>query len=380
MRIVHLCLSNFYIDGYAYQENELVAQNVHDGHEVTVIASTESFDGNRQVTYLKPGRYMGKDGAMVTRLPYRRGMPAFIKRKLRMHPGLYALLEEAAPDVILFHGLCGWEILTAAKYKRHHPKTRLFVDSHEDFNNSARNFLSRHVLHALYYQPVLRRCLPFFEKVLCISVDTMKFVEDFYKVPRSLLEFYPLGGQLYSDEEYEKTRQEKRRAFDIKSDALVFLQSGKMDKKKKLIESLTAFSAFAADDAVYLLVGHILPDIEEEANRLIQADKRIRMLGWKQPADLRKLLCAADVYVQPGSQSATMQMSICCRCAVILDDVRSHHPFLNGNGWLLNQSQGLQEVFSVLQTNMDLIPEMAARSHAVARQLLDYRSLAARLY
>lgn len=380
MRIVHLCLSCFYIDGYAYQENELVAQHVRDGHDVTVIASTESFDDNRQVTYLQPGRYMGTDGAMVTRLPYRRGMPEFIKRKLRMHPGLYQLLEEAAPDVILFHGLSGWEVLTAAKYKRRHPKTKLFIDSHEDFNNSARNFLSRHVLHSLYYQPILRRCLPSFEKVLCISVDTMKFAEDFYKVPRSLLEFYPLGGQLYSDEEYERTRDETRKAYGIAPDALVFVQSGKMDRKKKLIESLTAFSAFAADNAVYLLVGHILPDIEEEANRLIQADKRVRMLGWKQPEDLRKLLCAADVYVQPGSQSATMQMSICCRCVVILDDVPSHRPFLNDNGWLLNQSLGLQDVFSALQEKVNSIPEMAARSHAVALQLLDYRSLAARLY
>ena len=45
MRILHLCLSAFYIDEAGYQENHLVQQHVKDGHEVLVIASTETFDG-----------------------------------------------------------------------------------------------------------------------------------------------------------------------------------------------------------------------------------------------------------------------------------------------------------------------------------------------
>jgi hypothetical protein len=44
MKIVHMCLSCFYIDGYFYQENEIIRQNVDDGHDVVVIASTESYD------------------------------------------------------------------------------------------------------------------------------------------------------------------------------------------------------------------------------------------------------------------------------------------------------------------------------------------------
>ena len=41
MKIIHLCLSCFYIDNYRYQENELVREHVTDGHEVLVVASTD---------------------------------------------------------------------------------------------------------------------------------------------------------------------------------------------------------------------------------------------------------------------------------------------------------------------------------------------------
>ena len=42
MRILHLCLSCFYIDGYNYQENILPRINHEDGHDVRILASTET--------------------------------------------------------------------------------------------------------------------------------------------------------------------------------------------------------------------------------------------------------------------------------------------------------------------------------------------------
>jgi 1,2-diacylglycerol 3-alpha-glucosyltransferase len=86
MKIVHFCLSCFYIDGYGYQENQLPARHVKDGHEVTIIASTESFNDQREPCYLKPGEYMGTDGARVIRLPYIGGIPAAMARKVRAYP------------------------------------------------------------------------------------------------------------------------------------------------------------------------------------------------------------------------------------------------------------------------------------------------------
>ena len=87
-------------------------------------------------------------------------------------------------------------------------------------------------------------------------------------------------------------------------------------------------------------------DVEDEMKRLISQDNRIRFVGWQSADELRRLLCAAEVYVQPGTQSATMQMALCCRCAVVLDDVLSHEPYINGNGWLTDKNNLLKVVFN----------------------------------
>ena len=113
---------------------------------------------------------------------------------------------------------------------------------------------------------------------------------------------------------------------------------------------------------------------------LVRKDDRIRFLGWKTPDELRDLLCAADVYVQPGTQSATMQMSLCCRCAVILDDVPSHRPFMNDNGWFVGRDLSLDDAFRLAADSAGSLPLMSRNSAAVASRLLDYKSLAARLY
>ena len=64
--------------------------------------------------------------------------------------GCYKLIEEFEPAVILFHGCASNEVVTAAKYAADHPAVLLYVDSHEDFSNSAR-FCVKYILHRLFY-------------------------------------------------------------------------------------------------------------------------------------------------------------------------------------------------------------------------------------
>jgi 1,2-diacylglycerol 3-alpha-glucosyltransferase len=380
MKIAHLCLSNFYIDGYAYQENELIRQNVADGHEVVVIASTESFNENRELTYVEAGMYVGEEGAKVIRVPYRKWLPHAVMKKIRMHPNVYKLIEVEAPEVILFHSLCGWELLTIRRYKKKFPAVRIYADSHEDFNNSARFFLSKYLLHGIYYRTILRHSLCAIKKIFCVSIETINFVHDFYGVPFSKIEFWPLGGRVFDDNEYVKYRNKARSEYLIGKNEILFVQTGKMDRSKKVIESLRSFSKINTDRHRYVLAGHLHEDVAAQVEAIIQSDNRIRFVGWKSPDELRELLCAADVYVQPGTQSATMQMSLCARCAVVVADVPSHHPFVKGNGWLLGGGLNLDKVFREISDHADQILEMSKKSSEIAALLLDYRKLAARLY
>lgn len=380
MRILHLCLSNFYVDGFAYQENELVQQNIRDGHVVKVIASTEVIGTNGKLSHVLPRKYLGSDGALVERLPYRRFMPRKIMAKLRMHPGVEQKIAEFAPDVILFHCACGWELNAAGRYVRKNPHVHLYVDSHEDFINSARNFFSKWILHWAYYRTILRRNLKYVTKVLPVAVSALEFMRDFYGVPTEMLELYPLGAFVFDDTEYKRLRENGRQLLELNNDDVLIVQSGKLDSSKKLLEALIAFRGTTDPALFFAVAGRILPDIENEVEAHATADPRIRLLGWQSADELRTLLCAADVYCQPGTQSATMQMSLANRCAVILDDIPSHIPYMDANGWLVGFSVSLEQVFQEISKDKAKLRHQGQRSYEVALRMLDYRLLAARLY
>lgn len=379
MKILHICLSCFYIDNALYQENELVRQHVQMGHEVKVLASTETMSDVGALTYTRPAQYDGTDGAPVERLAYSRWLPEPLMRKLRAHPGVYQRVANFRPDVIIFHGACGWEIRTAARYARNNPGVRLFVDSHEDHNNSARTLGSR-MLHRMFYRPLLRSALPDVAPILCISLDTIKFVQDLYGIPREQLEFFPLGGSPLCDDRYALERAKWRSKLALTDQQVAFLQTGKFDRRKRLLDSVQAFHKNGEPDFRLFISGVLADDEHRNAiEEIIRHDKRIKFLGWNNTEDLVGLLAAADVYLQPGTQSVSMQNSLCQRCAVVVDDVESHKPFVDGNGFLTNAGSDLEQIFQRFAVSRKMIPVMRERSYEIALAMLDYRKLALRL-
>jgi 1,2-diacylglycerol 3-alpha-glucosyltransferase len=380
MKIVHICLSNFYVDNCGYQENQLVAQHVKEGHDVLVIASTEIIDKKGCLNYVSPSYYVGSDGAFVCRIPYSRWLLKRWAKKIRIYEGTNKLLTKFNPDVILFHGSCALEILVVAKYVKQHPRTVFYIDSHEDFNNSAKSFMSKWLLHWMIYRVILLNALPMVRKVLCITPETINFQREFYGLKDDQVELFPLGGDIYEDEAYYNVRKTERHARRISENICLYVQSGKFDKAKKLTNTLRAFSQIPGDHVRLLLAGKIMADVEKEVELLIAADPRVSFIGWINPSELKALLCAADVYVQPGSQSATMQMSLCCRCAVVLDDVTSHKIYHAGNGYLVeNDAQLEQALLNMAKSSREELSAMSNSSRDVASRWLDYRKLAQRI-
>lgn len=380
MKIAHLCLSNWYVDNFDYQENCLIRQHVLSGHDVLVVASTETISRKQRVEYVAPSSYVGSEGARVTRLPYAKWLPHGLMKKLRIHTDVLDTLKSFAPDVILFHGTCGWELHTVARYAQENDQVKLFVDSHEDKYNSARNFLSRTILHRQYYARVLRAALPNIEKILCYSTESMDFVKTTYGVPGSKLELFPLGGFPIEDSDYINRRQTTRNLYGIDENNVLFVQAGKQTSRKRLVESLKAFSECASDNYRFIVAGSIAPEISVIATKLISCDKRVQYVGWQSPDEIRSLLCAADIYLQPGTQSVTMQNSMCCRCALILDDVPSHRYYVSDNGWLIREDRSLNAIIQQITTiSLEQINSLGMMSFEFAKNKLDYRLLAARI-
>ena len=294
MKIVHVCLSCFYIDGYAYQENILVAEHVRAGHDVQVIASTESYDKRGHLTYMTPGTYTGTDGAVVTRLQYRYNVLPRLARKLRAYIGLKKLLNELKPEIIVFHGLCAWSLLTVTAYVRCNPGIKLFADCHEDSNNSARSWASRELLHKRFYKPIFLRCVDQIHEVLCITVESLNFAIDFYGSPRDKTRIYPLGCTIEAPESVAQRRADFRARHGFDDSDIVITQTGKLDHTKQLESSLIAFRANSSPYLKLVIAGRMSDDVRSRCLPLIQSDSRILDLGWQTPDELRTVLAGAD--------------------------------------------------------------------------------------
>ncbi len=69
-------------------------------------------------------------------------------------------------------------------------------------------------------------------------------------------------------------------------------------------------------------------------------------MGWKDGNELNVYLNACDVYLQPGKVSATAQNAICRSCAVLLNNLKEYHLFVNGNGWLVDDFGEVKKILS----------------------------------
>lgn len=379
MRILHCCLSCFYIENYNYQENVLPRQNVMDGHQVMILASTEIFKDNKKMGYTTPQEYVNRDGIQVVRVPYRKIISEGISHKFRAYKGVYPIIEAFAPDVIMFHGMGAWELLTIKKYVKKH-KIKLFIDNHANFYNSAQGAISQKVLHGMFYKGIIKRVLPYTQKVFCVGFREMEFARELYEVPEEKLEHYPLGGNILTNDEYSVKCERVRTSLGIQKDELIFLHSGKMDKLKMTDQLVEEFEKIENPQWHLLIVGSFLDDIKGAVQKVLLRDERIRYLGWKSAEELIELLCAADVYLQPGSPSATMQNAMCCRCAVMTQPIQEYTFLLQDYGLYVENREDIGKVLRCISQNEIDVYQYKEKTLEQAKKKLDYKMLAAEIY
>jgi len=379
LRIVHVCLASSYTEGLVYQDNMLADQNVMDGHEVCLVSDCSCFLEGRLV-YAPPEDRFLESGVRLVRLAFDKIFFGGVSGKVRKSRALMTLVRDFSPDVILFHGVNSWELLNIAKYKQEHPHVKFYVDNHADANNSATNIISKIFLHGMLYRSILKRVYPVIDRIFYVSWDAKDFLVNNYKLPEDKMEFYPLGGRVYADCERLALRRSVRAELSLGDDDILLCHSGKLGPLKRTEDILRALANVQDDRFRLILLGAIPDDMRPVLEPLIAADGRVKYLGWMGADELIKYLCACDVYVQPGSQSATMQNALCCGAPVMLYPHKSHTAYMCANGWFVRDAEDIERVFREILTDPAQLVQMGRQSLALATELLDYGKLAARLY
>ena len=380
MKIAHIGLACFFTEGMTYQDNYLSHYNALDGNEVLYVSNAAKYENGVVVSTGYEDERL-PDGVRLVRLPYVHVLNGFVSDKFRKVKGLYALLEDFAPDVILSHDLSYWSVLDVIRYKKDHPQVKLYADIHTAAYNSGTNWLSLHVLHRIFYRYLVRQTLPYLEKFFYVGIGEKEFAVANYGVPETQMEFYPLGGTLLSDEAYAATRAKRRAELGLEENDRLYVHSGKLDALKRSDELLRAFFAVGDPHAVLAVIGSIPEDRKSVLLPLIEADSRIRYLGWKTGEELQEYLCAADLYCQPGSVSATMQNAICRNTPIMSYPHLAYTAALDYGEffWVRNQAD-MEQIFTKIKADPAVLIPRAAAARRCAEELLDYRTLAARLY
>jgi glycosyltransferase involved in cell wall biosynthesis len=376
MKILHVCVSGPFTDGMSYQENELVAQHVALGHEVSVVASTEVFDTYKKVVKTASGISRLDCGATLYRLGYAWRLFGWLATKIRAHQGLGELLASIRPDRIMFHGLTAWDLLTVASYVRRNPKVKLFADCHEDFNNSAMTWASRELLHKRFYKPIFRRCIHQISEVLCVTVESLDFAINFYGSDRAKTRMYPLGGVIEPATVNARRRADFRSRLGFTDADLVITQTGKLDRTKRLDLALRAFRANPSPRLKLVIAGRMTDEVKAKCLPLIEADTRIIDLGWQSTEELRSVLAGADFFLQPFGQTVTTQMAMCHGCVVLAQDLPSHRWLIGDNGKLFKDARELDITFRWVIENQEKVEQLRQASRHFAEANLDYRKLA----
>lgn len=314
MRIAHICLAAFYIDGFGYQENVLPKLHRRMGHDVVIIASTETYLDHTRLGYVEPASYVNEHGVQVHRLPYAKWVPRRLQSKVRAYEGLRAKLEEFEPDLIFVHDVQFWDFLEIRNYVRKRP-TPIFADCHTDYVNSARGFVSRHLLHGFLYRRILQRVDPVIDRYLPTLPVRADFLHEVYGLDRAKMELLPFGADDTLTEGLDRmeVRKQMRAALGIPQDAVVLVTGGKLDLRKNIHTLIDRFSQLktAGELAnVHLIVfGQANADVRGELERIV-LHEHVHMLGWTPANEIYRAFWAADLAMFPGTHSVLWEEAV----------------------------------------------------------------------
>ncbi|MDR5865944.1 glycosyltransferase family 4 protein [Halomonas koreensis] len=311
MKILHLCLASFYIDGFSYQENLLPRFHKALGHQVEILASLDSFDSSGyKIVEKKRPPYFNEDGIKVTRLEYKREK---VDKKLKRFEGVYEQLVSAKPDLIFMHGCQFLDIFEVARYLKKKSDVELYVDNHADFSNSARSFLSRNVLHRLIWRLCARSILPYANKFFGVLPARVDFLKDVYKIPDEKVDLLLMGADDDCVNQWspESKRAQARRELHIAPDEFVVVTGGKIDSEKKQVLALMKAIGDLKDRNIRLVVfGSVVDELKEEFESLCQEASKVEYVGWISSSETYQYFAMSDLVVFPGRHSVLWEQVV----------------------------------------------------------------------
>ena len=311
MKILHCCLAAFYIDDYAYQENIFPKMHKLQGHDVAILASTETYLENNTLGYINSASYFTKDGISITRVPYVKWVPHFIARKIRIYCGISKILKDFNPDIIFIHDCQFMSIIEIISYIKKYKNVTVYVDGHTDFINSARSWVSKNILHRIIYRWCAKKIEPFTAKFYGVLPLRVDFFRTVYGIAAEKIELLVMGldDSAIDFGRREEIRTSIRMSLQLEENDFVIITGGKIDHAKNIHNLMRAVDELNDKNIKLIVFGAPNNLIKNEIESLAKS-KCIRYIGWIPSEDCYNYFMAADLAFFPGTHSVLWEQAV----------------------------------------------------------------------
>jgi 1,2-diacylglycerol 3-alpha-glucosyltransferase len=217
---------------------------------------------------------------------------------------LYDSLVAEQPDIIFVHGCQFLDIRYIVKYAKTNPAVKIYVDGHEDFGNSARNWLSKNVLHRIIWKHCAQLIEPYTTMFWGVLPARMDFLVNMYDLPKEKVGLLVMGAE---DEKVEEAKDENlrnsiRAKFNINQDDFLIMSGGKIDQNKpQTLLLMEAVKNINIDNVKLIIFGSVIPQLEKKFKSLL--GESVQYIGWIDSKETYKYFNAADLVVFPGLHS-----------------------------------------------------------------------------
>lgn len=303
MNITHICLYGPVTDGWNYQENMLTKYQKKMGNEVTIITSKWVWNKSNALVRLDKSDYFNEDGVKVIRLDMKG--KGTILSKFKRYIDVYSSIENTQPDILFIHNAAFLDIGEIVDFLKKHPNVRTYVDNHNDFSNSGRNWISKNLLHKGIWRWTYKKIIPYTEKFYGVLPARVDFLVDLYGTPKEKTELLVMGAD---DEQIERVQKEHarekiREKYGISDKDFLIVTGGKIDQfKTQTILLMKAISNMNCPNVKLIVFGAIAEELKESTLKLCNG-KTIQYIGWINANQSYDYFSAADLVAFPGRHS-----------------------------------------------------------------------------
>lgn len=376
-KITHICLSGPVTDGFLYQDNLLSKYHAKMGFEVSFITSQWILNKAGKLTLTSQTSYTNRDGVKMIRLPMRFNVPYSFKFKF--YKGLYDILKQEKPDLIFIHGPQFFEMPSVVKYVKCHKHVYVYMDSHADFSNSGRSFLSKNIFHKCIFRYMTSIIESYTTKIYGVLPARVDFLHDLYHVPSKKLELLVMGADDDLVVEAQNSKQNSKQKFKCNDDDFIIVTGGKIDMFKTEILSLMEIIKESNIPHIKLFVfGSVESKLQKQFNELCTSPK-IQYIGWLNAQESYSLFSIASLAIFPGRHSVYWEQAAGQGIPMICKYWNgTTHIDVGGNVFFLyeNTKSEMENIISKIIKDKKTYTQMCNISKEKAMKIFSYKEIA----